>query len=90
MKCAACGYIYKEKSQIVDDVVLYKTGKKKGQVKEIKTKKIKLVIGHSKFLEVYFSKGIENLKYEKEYFSYEPDLFACPECGTLKINIDNT
>jgi hypothetical protein len=56
MKCAACGYERAVKSEVVDDVVRYKSGKRKGEVKEIGTKEIKLEIGAEEFIKLSFKK----------------------------------
>jgi hypothetical protein len=95
MKCVACGF--EEKSKIVeyDEAILYKRGKRKGEVREINHVEYDLFEQEPKFQRVF----IGDVQYSfgrvvKEQYLYVEDvdgqfdevkLFACPECGTIKM-----
>ena len=86
MKCAACGYERIVKGVFTPDVIYYKSGKRKGEVKEIKSKEIILEVGTEDFKKLYFKKDVDTLVYKEDLWSEsEVILFACPECGTVKI-----
>lgn len=81
MKCPACRYQYIHKSEYVDEIIKYKKGKKKGQIKTVERKEIVFEVGHSPFVELRFRKDVDDLVYGDE----KAILIACPECGTIKI-----
>lgn len=90
MKCAACGYEYIRQTQTVDDVIRYKSGKRKGDIKTIDTKEIEFKVGHSQFIRLFFKKDVDELGFDDgEYWDNfrQRDLYACPECGTVRIEI---
>lgn len=87
MKCAACGYEHREESQWVDKVLRYKSGKRKGEVKSIEKEKVTFTVGYAPFINLSF-KGVEKLQkpLDQHWLGYDDvDLYACPECGTIKI-----
>jgi len=91
MKCSACGYEYVYKVKKVDDVVYYKSGKRKGEIKEVNRKELDISIGHSPFMELYFEKNVDTLvtkNISAEDYSWNPfikvELLMCPDCGTIK------
>jgi len=86
---SACGYLYKREEKHVDEVIRYKSGKHKGEVKSIGEKIIEFEVGDEPFIRlkpkyehsgyVYYDKYI----YQREQI--EVDLVACPKCGTVKM-----
>jgi len=92
MKCPACGYTHETKTEMVGDVIRYKSGKRKGEIKEVKTKTITLEIGHEPFEAVTISHCRVVHHREAEYgFCGDKDreeisFNACPECGCMFID----
>jgi len=90
MKCAACGYLYKREEKHVDEVIRYKSGKHKDEVKSIGEKIIEFKVGDEPFIRLepkYEHSGYvyyENHTYHKNE-KIEVDLVACPKCGTVKM-----
>lgn len=93
MKCSACGYTHETKTKMVDDVIRYKSGKRKGEIKEVKTKTITLEIGHEPFEAVTISHcqvvqhgdavlGLSCWNKDREEISFN----VCPECGCMFID----
>lgn len=90
MKCAACGYERLTKEKTVDKVIYYKSGKRKGEIKEVISETISLEVGHSDFIKLEFKKEVDEIGYHtSDWYGYFEDvkLYACPECGTIKIEI---
>lgn len=86
MKCAACGYEYREGGRWIDRVVRYKTGKHKGEIKSVDKEWLQLNVGHEPFRELTFGKGVEWLEYKEDYDTQRAYLYACPECNTVRID----
>ena len=92
MKCPACGYTHETKTVTVDDVIRYKSGKRKGEIKEVKTKTITLEIGHEPFEEVCISHCKVGRWGKPDAWgctSKEDDELSfniCPECGCMFIS----
>ena len=88
MKCAACGYEYAPKKLKVDKAIRFKSGPKKGQVKEVTEEIIDISIGDEEFKELSVSLSEPKDRYP-DYSSrsplYEETLYACPKCGTLRV-----
>lgn len=87
MKCAACGYEHKA-DEYEDQEIRYKTGKKKGQLKE---KRRVLAKTYKKFIEVNVMDRLQFTVSDKHRGWGDPDYYevsvvACPECGTLKLD----
>jgi len=91
MKCPACGYTDETKTETVDDVIRYKSGKRKGEIKEVKTKEITLKIGHESFQEFCISHckvrrwGKPDTWGHSLNESDELSFNVCPECGCMFI-----
>ncbi len=88
MKCAACGYQYKQKTKIVDKVIRFKSGPRKGEIKNITDEEITLSLGDTPFHRLYFQKDVDRLVYDDKEWAFdvqEPALYACPECGTIRM-----
>lgn len=95
-KCYACGYV--KKSMYVDDnkIIRYKSGPRKGEVKEIIETRRDIFENDPSFKEINIGKGEldftatreDNSDYsllckEHDYVT----VYACPNCGTLKIKV---
>ena len=90
MKCQACAYVYEKKTKYYEEAVFFKQGKRKGEFKEVVEREITIEVGDRPFSEVTIQGGIQ--VFEERYspiYNYGPnrnvDVYACPECGTLKI-----
>jgi NMD protein affecting ribosome stability and mRNA decay len=89
MKCFACGYEKRNCGKWIDEAILYKTGKKKGQVKEV----VKIFYDpdehRPKFLRLYIQGNLETNVENDPFTTYRTerpvDLYVCPECGTVRI-----
>ena len=94
MKCPACGYTHETKTENVDDVIRYKSGKRKGEIKEVQRKTITLEIGHEPFEKVIISHCQVTHYKEGEYDFYwdkdreEISFNVCPECGCMFLKKD--
>jgi len=92
MKCYACGYEKRQKFVNVAEVKRFKSGKRKGEIKEVKEDRIDVFEKDPKFIEVLVAKGsVETHIRDKAPFwgsdGYEEvTIYACPQCGTLKID----
>jgi len=90
VKCGACGYEYRVETKNVDKVIYYKSGKRKGDVKEVTTETIEFKIGYEPFIQLTTEKDVDPVGYYepehyKQYFK-QVDLYACPECGTVRMD----
>jgi len=82
--CNACGYIKIRESKTVDEVARYKSGKRKGEIKEVGKTKIE------------FSEGDLDFHKLPVYIPMPPDmggmrtfdLLICPMCGTVKFPLE--
>ena len=93
MKCPACGYTHETKTVTVDDVIRYKSGKRKGEIKEVTRKTITLEIGYEPFEEVIISHcQVTHYKEGDSYFRdkdrEEISFNVCPECGCMFLKKD--
>ena len=101
MKCHACGYEKgKRETVTVEEVVRYKSGKRKGEIKATEVREIEIAPGPGFVrLEAWVRvcrDEIEEVQWGKRHFAsyYErrdwvsPDftLYACPKCGTVKAD----
>ena len=83
-KCYACGY-EKKPDEIVTKEILYKTGKKKGQVREV----TKETTTYPNFIEVHVRGRDDFSTKNTDRWSINEDLraglYACPKCGTIRL-----
>ena len=90
MKCAACGYEKRDEEYTVDEVIRFKAGKRKGEVKEVKKKVIEPDKDKKEFEEIEIEKQFEFVRRTQDInwngaSSVSPvRLFMCPECGTIR------
>jgi len=76
MKCGACGYMRIVETRRVDDVIYYKSGKRRGEVKDITGKYEEFTIGDEDFVEIKIVLGIQNTI----------DVYICPKCATFRTS----
>lgn len=82
MKCAACGYEHRKSYHVpYKEAVLYKAGKKKGQLKEIKDSQIRIE-GNEPFIKIEFPVSFDTGAY---WDISKVSLYACPECSTVRM-----
>lgn len=93
MKCTACGYEKRHKVMKTVNVKRYKSGPRKGQIKEIEEEVVDIFANDPEFVEILVAKGSVNTHIENKYMTYscsqdyeEVSIYACPMCGTLRIN----
>mgnify|MGYP000377173326 CR=1 FL=1 len=89
MKCHACGY-EKRVMWITDNkFTRYKSGKNKGDVKDISEGRRDIFEDDPEFKEITIGEGAMDFKEKKDGFmKYEyVTVYACPNCGTLKIDV---
>lgn len=89
MKCAACGYEYSPNGIWIDKVHRYKSGKRKGEVKDIEKIFLDTTIGHAPFKEICFKKDVDSLCIYEEGQDYNStttvQLYGCPEYNTVRF-----
>ena len=89
MKCTACGY--EKRSMWIDDnkISRYKSGKKKGQIKSTDGTRRDIFADDPEFKEVQIGNGsVLDFTTKGGYMSEQyVTVYACPNCGTLKIDI---
>ncbi len=89
MKCYACGY--EKKSLHVNDnkIIRYKSGKHKGEIKETIEGNRDVFENDPKFNEIFIGNDSMNFtKNREDSWMDEKEsvtVYACPNCGTLKI-----
>ncbi len=84
MKCPSCKYENRYRSKVVDDVVRYKSGKNKGEIKEVNKKTIEFYKDDPEFIEISTDQKDEFKADLDNYFSGVcVSLYACPMCGTV-------
>lgn len=93
MKCAACGYDTDLIPLATVHREFYRSGTKKGQIKE------ELVIPNKDYKPFFRIKGVGGTELtrlcgdnENDYYYYnngvrDQEIYACPKCGTLKMEI---
>lgn len=92
MKCYACGYEKFQKFVNVAEVKRFKNGKRKGEIKEVKEDRVDVFKDDPEFVEVLVAKGSVETHIRDNSFGWGSDgyeqvtIYACPQCGTLKIN----
>ena len=87
MKCYACGYEKRSKFVETAKVLRYKRGKRKGEIREVQEKTIDVFEDDPDFVKIYIAHGDISAYLMDFWPSYkEISLYACPNCGTLKIN----
>lgn len=87
MKCYACGYEKRYKLITTTEVVRFKSGKRKGEIKEVKEHSFDLYQDDPEFIEIVIAE--EKVSIDKKragWKNYEiVGLYACPKCGTVRI-----
>ena len=87
MRCAACGYQKRTQEIPVEKLIRYKSGKNKGQIKEIKKDIETIYPNDPDWIELEFKKDVDQIGYKGRVWDFEEaDLYACPKCGTVRIS----
>lgn len=85
MKCPACKYENRYEAIWVDDIIRYKSGKRKGEIKETKKKLIEFHKSDPNFITVKTRQNDE-FYYHEEWDDVSCVLKACPKCGTIFVD----
>jgi hypothetical protein len=83
--CPSCGYTRAVRIEYVDDVVRFKSGKRKGEIKEVRQKDVELSVGHSDFGSIKLVSGINSTfggGLDVKYCNAK----VCPECKTILLD----
>ena len=93
MKCYACGYEKRYKIVKVAEVKRFKSGPRKGQIKDVKEDNVNVFGDDPQFVKVLVAKGSIGAHIEDSNSFWGGDdgykrvaIYACPMCGTLKID----
>lgn len=98
MKCYACGYEKREKYVNVAEVKRFKSGKRKGEIKEVIEDRIDVFADDPEFIELFLANDTFHFQvrgtsswWDNDYSGNYKNIkvYACPECGTLKINVND-
>jgi len=87
MECTACGY--QQRTQIVnwEEVIRYKLGQFKGEVKTIKEHSKDLFESDPEFVPLMIGNDAMDFTVKPSSLWGNPiTVYACPVCGTLKVN----
>jgi hypothetical protein len=80
MKCAACQY-----DSSASEVILFKRGPRKGQVKEKRTRrKFWVLTFRAETEDISIGSFVAPLTVEVKLDDYH-NLYGCPECGTVRM-----
>jgi len=88
MKCTACGY--EKRCMMIDDnqIIRYKSGPRKGEIKETSEGRRDLFENDPEFKEIQIGSGDVDFKQNTGFMKNEyVTVYACPNCGTLKIDV---
>lgn len=87
MKCL-CGYEEPE-SYTKETPVYFQSGKRKGELKTVHREWIE-PREDEKFIRLGVEKGFAFINHSKSWggYEYSTDLYACPKCGTVKMEIN--
>lgn len=86
MKCAACGHEKRKDSYLVDKVKYYKSGKRKGEVKNITREYLYPDKDIEDFVPISLSEDLRFYSTPIDDEREEVFLCACPKCGTVKVD----
>lgn len=85
MKCAACGF---ENGPVYEDVkVLFKSGKRKGEISHVETRETR----NPQWARLEVERGFGFVRVSEEDRGYggryhdQVAMFACPTCGTVRV-----
>lgn len=87
MKCFACGYEKKHNGKWYKEAILYKSGKNKGKVKEIRETFFDPDEYSPEFIKLRIQVELETFVDSQDRYgtTRNVDLYVCPECGTVRI-----
>lgn len=90
MKCGACGYEKRTRKLTVDEAIYFRSGKRAGELKEIRQKEIILYEHDPDWIHITL-RGLEEFRRPIQYRGLstgeteDAQLWACPKCGTIKL-----
>ena len=89
MKCAACGYEKRCDQYVTDEVIYFRSGPKKGQIKTVNRKHVPIDGDKDDFIEIRpLGTDQDFIRMNSESWqSSTVAMYACPSCGTLKLEI---
>ena len=82
--CPSCGYIRAAQTMEVDHVTRYKSGKRKGEIKEATKEDVKFEIGELEFDVVYIMSGMRQTHSALIHERFK--INVCPKCRTMIFN----
>lgn len=85
MKCPSCKYENRYHLIYVDDVIRYKSGKNKGEIKEVKKKYIEFNKDDPEFVQLNTDQGDCFFFHSSSFSKENASLYACPMCGTVIV-----
>ena len=90
MKCPSCKYEKRTFSEFIEEPVYYKSGKRKGEIKEIVKEEVVFFENDPDFIELYMKKDVDELVYDDPQYNWFREiktatLIACPCCGTVFV-----
>ena len=85
MKCGACGYEKKVDIRELAEVVRHKSGKKKGQIREVLEYTVDLYKDDPEFImiELQHATFVVAGQSRREVDT----LYVCPKCGTVRVEL---
>lgn len=93
MKCPTCGYQKRNDRYVVEEPIRFKSGKRKGEIKETQKRTIEPDKHLPNFHRLFFEKDVDRIMVDQTEYStpfisayVEADLVACPECGTVIVS----
>ena len=88
-KCPSCKYENRRQVIHTEEVIRFKSGKRKGEIKEVKPKVITVYEDDPDFIKLRMQKDVDQFVYDAggdfDVFMQEADLLACPKCGTVIV-----
>lgn len=84
MKCPSCKYENRYHYITTDRVVRYKSGKRKGEIKEVVKHRIELYENDPEFILLHTDQN-DSFYYNEEFGHEHATLYACPKCGTVIV-----
>lgn len=84
MKCTACGYEKRTSTHLTADVVRYKSGKKKGEIKNITERFTEPDKDKPAFKQITSEHG-GYFELQDGYNTFYVRIYMCPECQTLRV-----
>ena len=85
LKCPSCKYECRTFTFDYERVIRYKSGKNKGEVKEVKKETKEFFPEDPEFITLYYYKEVDELMFKDGCMEERATLKACPMCGTVIV-----